>query len=408
MTPRTVICDKHFLPSDINISLVTRKWTLKTNVEPSVFLWTTSTPVRKPPKERIPLTVSPVKGTQNQQAVHNISQSFESMLDIGFQDLTSGPTTRDIGCQTEDVMPTETTTCIRIPADHEYCSKAKLASSKVERLETALCEQKAEMEKMSQKIQELNEILTDYELNRFGLDKICDDESAMLFYTGFPSTESFNAFYNFLETKCKGLKYWRGQSGHEEAHTSGTNKVGRKRAIPIRKSFSWSLYTFPSVLEFQRVTSVKYLQLGSTFCRMNFLHYSQNMPLEFSQYPTTRIIIDCTEIFIEVSSTMSTQSQTWSSYKHNNTWKFIVGISPNGTLTYISGLSGGRVSDKEITKKCGLLDLMESGDNIMADRDGVMPLSLAHSAENIVKVIGYLTNFLPPLLPPGHSRKLQE
>ncbi|WAQ95317.1 hypothetical protein MAR_028007 [Mya arenaria] len=107
---------------------------------------------------------------------------------------------------------------------------------------------------------------------------------------------------------------------------------------------------------------------------MNLLHCSlisigqrkicKNIPLEFSQYPTKRIIIDFTKIFIiEDSSTMPTQSQTWSSL---NTIT-IESSFPNGTLTYISGLWGGKVSDKEITKKCGFLDLMEPGDNIMAD-----------------------------------------
>ncbi|KAI8514872.1 hypothetical protein Bbelb_074630 [Branchiostoma belcheri] len=48
------------------------------------------------------------------------------------------------------------------------------------------------------------------------------------------------------------------------------------------------------------------------------------MPLQFSKYPTTRIIIDCTEIFIEAPSAMLAQSQTWSNYKHHNTWKALV------------------------------------------------------------------------------------
>ena len=40
------------------------------------------------------------------------------------------------------------------------------------------------------------------------------------------------------------------------------------------------------------------------------------MPQQFKDYPTTRKIIDGTEIFIEVPSPMKSQSMAWSSYKN--------------------------------------------------------------------------------------------
>ena len=91
------------------------------------------------------------------------------------------------------------------------------------------------------------------------------------------------------------------------------------------------------------------------------------MPQQFKHYPTTRVIIDGTEIFIQVPSSLVSQSQTWSQYKHHNTWKALVGISPTGCIIFVSKLWSGRVSDKQQTKECGILDLLEPGDNIMAD-----------------------------------------
>ena len=60
--------------------------------------------------------------------------------------------------------------------------------------------------------------------------------------------------------------------------------------------------------------------------------------------------------------------QTWSHYKHHNTVKLLIAISPQGTITFISRSYGGRTSDKYITENCGVLDNLLPGDQILADR----------------------------------------
>jgi hypothetical protein len=81
------------------------------------------------------------------------------------------------------------------------------------------------------------------------------------------------------------------------------------------------------------------------------------------------MIIDCTEIFIEMPSSCRSQSITFSSYKHHNTAKGLIGISPSGYPSFVSCLyAGGRTSDKKVTNDCGILNLVEPGDEIMEDR----------------------------------------
>ena len=91
-------------------------------------------------------------------------------------------------------------------------------------------------------------------------------------------------------------------------------------------------------------------------------------PKPFKKYPDTRVIIDATEFFIEKPTSPCAQKATWSDYKHHNTVKLLVGIAPNGAFTFISELWSGSTSDRKIVQESGLIDLLQEGDRVMADR----------------------------------------
>ena len=82
------------------------------------------------------------------------------------------------------------------------------------------------------------------------------------------------------------------------------------------------------------------------------------------------VIIDCFEVFIDRPSHLLARACTWSSYKHHNTVKFLIGITPQGVISYISDAWGGRTctSDKYLTEYCGLLNNLLPGDIVLADR----------------------------------------
>ena len=95
----------------------------------------------------------------------------------------------------------------------------------------------------------------------------------------------------------------------------------------------------------------------------------KTMPIQFRKnFGKCIAIIDCFEIFMDRASSLKARAQTWSNYKHHNTVKFLIGISPQGSITFVSKGWGGRVSDRYLTEHCGIMEYLQPGDVILADR----------------------------------------
>ena len=150
-----------------------------------------------------------------------------------------------------------------------------------------------------------------------------------------------------------------------------------------------------------------------------------NNPSSFKlTYRKVVSIIDCFEIFIDHPHNLSVRAQTWSNYKHNNTVKYLISITPSGVINFLSAGWGGRVSDKEITLQSGYMDKLLHGDEVLAERgflvseemaalgvnwrmpsftigkkqlsskDVEVSKNLAHVRIHVERVIGRMKNFL--------------
>lgn len=95
----------------------------------------------------------------------------------------------------------------------------------------------------------------------------------------------------------------------------------------------------------------------------------RNLPYSFKAYHhKVESIIDCFEIEIEKPSSAMNQSMTWSDYKKCNSIKYLVSVTPDGLINFISTGKPGRCSDMEILRESGYLDCLRSGSTVLADR----------------------------------------
>jgi hypothetical protein len=92
-------------------------------------------------------------------------------------------------------------------------------------------------------------------------------------------------------------------------------------------------------------------------------------PVDFREkFPTTRVIVDGTEIPIKVPKVPAAQQITFSNYKNRNTAKALIGVTPGGLASFVSNTYGGTASDRQIVERCNLREITEPGDSIMADK----------------------------------------
>jgi len=228
---------------------------------------------------------------------------------------------------------------------------------------------------------------------KFSINNIAGSDQKVAFYTGFPTFVSLEAFYKFLGPAVDELIYWNSQQ-------KSFKGKGRTRTLLPMEEFFLVLVRLRLGL-FEQDIADRFGLSCSTVSRIfatwiNFLFFKlreiplwpprdiirNNMPKSFLElYPTTRVVLDATEIYVEKPSLPDVQQMTFSNYKNSNTFKALIGISPSGAIIFVSQLFSGSISDKQLTRQSGVLDLLESGDSVMADRgfdiqDDLTPLGV--------------------------------
>lgn len=205
-------------------------------------------------------------------------------------------------------------------------------------------------------------------------------------YTGLPSLAAFEDLLCLITPVASSMQYWRGSESHIPRKGNLKSKPGPARKLLIREELLLVLMKLRLALindllgDMFGVSSSSVSHIFNTYIKMlstvlkplifwpHKQKIQEHLPKNMANYPNLRVTIDCTEVFIERPRHLDLQAQTWSDYKKHNTIKVLIGIAPNGSITFLSKAWGGRTSDKKITSDSGFLDLVDKGDLVMADR----------------------------------------
>ena len=191
-----------------------------------------------------------------------------------------------------------------------------------------------------------------------------NDDQKICYYTGLPNKEILLGVFE-LVIPLPGLKreyYWK--SYLVTLMKLRLNLGYQDLAYRLGVSISTLSRRFNEMLDIMAI-------------RLDFLIFwpdrenlQKTMPLCFRPTYGLKVaaIIDCYEIKIEKPSNFAARSATWSQYKQSNTVKVLIAISPQGMTMFLSDSWGGRVSDKHLTRECGILRKLLPGDIVLADR----------------------------------------
>lgn len=233
--------------------------------------------------------------------------------------------------------------------------------------------------KLVQACQEKNDVSTHTKRPDITIEDIQDSDEKIMFYTGLPSFLIFNSlFLTLIEFGADKLC-----SAKPNTFKNDTGKKRKLRSVDefllvmmrlrlgllvkdLEYRFKISGSSVSKIFNSWIVFMYKYLQSLVYLPKLEVLQKS--IPSCFTHFRDTRIILDCTEIFIQTPSSLENKSVTYSNYKSHNTFKVLVGVSMTGATVFVSKLWGGSASDVQITRESSLLQMLEKGDAVMVDK----------------------------------------
>ena len=229
-------------------------------------------------------------------------------------------------------------------------------------------ETKAELEKMQKANTQLRSENSSFSKKVISDEFLRNDDKAVKYYTGLPSYELLKAIYDLVSMDLPSSLF----SGCACSPFQQFLIVLIKLRLAIGDqdlAYRFGIHQSTVSRYFNKWLDILYRKLSVFVSWPEREQLLKTMPADFRKnFGKCVIVIDCFEVFIERPTSLMARAQTWSNYKKHNTVKFLIGITPQRTIAFISNGWGGRASDVYITEHSGLLRHLLPGDIVLADR----------------------------------------
>ena len=229
----------------------------------------------------------------------------------------------------------------------------------------------------------------------------------------------FKVLYNFLNDVCPldTINFWN----KRESVKSEKAKTGRNAEFStweklficlVRLKRGFTIKTLAALLSSpdRKIEETQVRKIFTTYIQLMYkifrdmqtvmfperTYLRRFIPKVFKTMKNIRCIVDCTKFRVECSRNFARQGNTFSSYKHTNTFKCLIAVTPNGGACFVSDLFEGDIDDVKIFKECGILRHLQPNDLVMVDRgftvqDLLNPIQVELKIPSFLKGRGSLT-----------------